>query len=118
LAERDVRARLARRAARRVPEAAPTVPASRTRLLALPGGLSEDGRACQSVAAGDPGGRPGEEPRRKPAGKPATPAPGPVPAEPAPEPARRPVPTPGEVFPRRRPTPPPANPEQQRLAAG
>ncbi|MFI5476319.1 hypothetical protein ACIA6D_39770 [Streptomyces cacaoi] len=118
LAERDVRARLARRAARRTPEAAPTVPASRTRLLALPGGLSGDSCARPSVAAGEPGGRPGEEPRRKPGGKPATPAPGPVPAEPAPEPARRPVPTPGEVFPRRRPTPPPANPEQQRLAAG
>ncbi|WP_406011370.1 hypothetical protein OG440_16055 [Streptomyces sp. NBC_00637] len=118
LAERDVRARLARRAARRDSEAAPTVPASRTRLLALPGGLCGDGRARSAVAADDPGARPGEEPRRKPAGKPATPAPGPVPVEPAPEPARRPVPTPGEVFPRRRPTPPPAHPERQRLAAG
>ncbi|MET7652241.1 MULTISPECIES: hypothetical protein [unclassified Streptomyces] len=119
LAERDVRARLARRTARRAPEAAPTVPASRTRLLALPGGLSAEGWARMPVAAGDQSGRPGEEPRQKPAGKPPAPAPGPVPVEPAaPEPARRPVPTPGEVFPRRKPTPPPADPEQRRLAAG
>ncbi|MDX3579247.1 MULTISPECIES: hypothetical protein [unclassified Streptomyces] len=122
LAEQDVRARLARRAARRAPAAAATVPASRTRLLALPGGLSEEApvRVTAGSAAGaDPGGRPQEEPRKKPAGKPTAPGPGPVPAEPAaPEPARRPVPTPGEVFPRRRPTPPPADPEQRRLAAG
>ncbi|MCX5267262.1 hypothetical protein [Streptomyces sp. NBC_00199] len=128
LAEQDVRARLAGRAARRAPAATATVPASRTRLLALPGGLSEEapvrvpaGSVCSAVAAAgpDPGGRPKEEPRKKPAGKPATPGPGPVPAEPAaPEPARRPVPTPGEVFPRRRPNPPPADPEQRRLAVG
>jgi len=120
LAEQDVRARLAGRAARRAPAATATVPASRTRLLALPGGLSEEAPfpvPAGSAAGADPGGRPKEEPRKKPAGKPATP--GPVPAEPAaPEPARRPVPTPGEVFPRRRPTPPPADPEQRRLAVG
>ncbi|MDQ0959984.1 putative RNase H-like HicB family nuclease [Streptomyces sp. B4I13] len=125
LAEQDVRARLARRTARRAPAATATVPASRTRLLALPGGLSEEAPVCVSAgsagsaAGADPGGRPQGEPRKKPAGKPATPGPGPVPAEPAsPEPARRPVPTPGEVFPRRRPTPPPADPDQRRLAAG
>ncbi|MDX3311958.1 hypothetical protein P1S61_23390 [Streptomyces sp. ME08-AFT2] len=132
LAEQDVRARLARRTARRAPSATATVPASRTRLLALPGGLSEETPACvpagSATSAGhaagaDPGGGPREEPRKKPAGKPAgkptAPGPGPVPAEPAaPEPARRPVPTPGEVFPRRRPTPPPADPEQRRLAVG
>lgn len=119
LAEQDVRARLARRTAHRAPAAVPTVPASRTRLLALPGGLSGESCARTAVAAGDPAGRPGEEPRKKPAGRPAAPAPGPVPVEPAaPDPARRPVPTPGEVFPRRKPTPPPAAPERQRLAAG
>lgn len=118
LAERDVRARLARRTAQRSPVATATVPASRTRLQALPGGLSGQGWARTPVAAGDQGGRPVEEPRKKPAGQPA-PAPGPVPVEPsAPEPARRPVPTPGEVFPRRKPAPPPADPEQRRLAAG
>ncbi|MDW4906981.1 hypothetical protein RB628_16910 [Streptomyces sp. ADMS] len=101
-AERDVRARLGARVAGRQP-VAPTVPASRTRLLALPGGLAT------------------EEPVRKPARKPAEkqpherPAPTPRPAPDAPRPAR-PIPTPGEVFPRRKPTPP-ANPPQQ-LAAG
>ncbi|MDX3799440.1 hypothetical protein [Streptomyces sp. AK04-3B] len=133
LAEQDVRARLAGRAARRAPAVTATVPASRRRLLALPGGLSEEppvrvpaGSAASAGSAGsaagaDPGGGPKEEPRKKPAGKPTTPGPGPgpVPAEPAaPEPARRPVPTPGEVFPRRRPTPPRADPEQRRLAVG
>ncbi|MFI7498878.1 hypothetical protein ACIBVL_10220 [Streptomyces sp. NPDC049687] len=114
LAEQDVRARLARRTARRATTATPVVPASRTRLLALPGGRSA--AACDALptlVAEDPR----EEPRKKPAEKPATPAPGPgpVPAKPsAPRPARRPVPTPGEVFPRRKPTPPPpADPEQE-----
>ncbi|MDX5570070.1 hypothetical protein PYK79_51685, partial [Streptomyces sp. ID05-04B] len=86
LAEEDVRARLARRTARRAPAATATVPASRTRLLALPGGLCEEVPVRVSVgsaAGADPGGRPQEEPRKKPAGKPATPGPGPVPAEPA-----------------------------------
>ncbi|SES18097.1 hypothetical protein SAMN04487983_103436 [Streptomyces sp. yr375] len=123
LAEHDVRARLARRTARRLSPVTPAVPASRTRLLALPGGLSGDGYARLSVVAEDASRRPGEEPGKKPAEKPAAPAPapgpGPAPARPAaPDPARRPVPTPGEVFPRRKPTPPPATPDQQRLAAG
>lgn len=96
LAEQDVRTRLAGCGT------TPTVPASRTRLTALPGGL-----AAISAA---------EEPAKKPAGSPA--------AEPRPQsPARsprpdRPIPTPGEVFPpKRKPAPPPANPPQQ-LAAG
>ncbi|MET7779313.1 MULTISPECIES: hypothetical protein [Streptomyces] len=95
-AEQDVRTRLVGRGT------TPTVPASRTRLTALPGGL-----AAISAA---------EEPEKKPAGSPA--------AEPRPQsPARsprpdRPIPTPGEVFPpKRKPAPPPANPPQQ-LAAG
>ncbi|MFD5819814.1 hypothetical protein [Streptomyces sp. NPDC127038] len=83
LAEQDVRARLAGRAVA-------SVPASRTRLLALPGG------------------RAAEEPDRRP-------APGEQPRPPRPD---RPVPTPGEVFPpRRKPGPPPADPPHQ-LAAG
>ena len=94
LAEQDVRARLARRTTARA--AAPTVPASRTRLLALPGGLSGEGA---------------KEPVRKPVERPA-----PTPAPEAPKPSR-PIPTPGEVFPRRKPAPPPANPSEQ-LAAG
>lgn len=123
LAEQDVRARLARRTARGAASPAPLVPASRTRLLALPGGRrGDDGDRVLATAAVDgPGGQggPGEEPRRKPAEKPAAPAPGPGPAEPAaPRPERRPVPTPGEVFPRRKPAPPPADPEQRRLVAG
>ncbi|GGR86597.1 hypothetical protein GCM10010269_27250 [Streptomyces humidus] len=136
LAEKDVRARLERRAARRVAVAAPVVPASRTRLQALPGGLSGAGRTALAVAvaaaeptpgeprAEEPEKKPGHAPRKEPAEKPAAPAPapapgpGPVPVKPAPEPSRRPVPTPGEVFPRRRPTPPSADPQQRRLAVG
>ncbi|MFD9331354.1 hypothetical protein [Streptomyces sp. NPDC060065] len=88
LAEQDVRARLSVRA----------VPSSRTRLLALPGGLAS------------------EEGGKKPADKPAAqPQPRPPAKTPHPE---RPIPTPGEVFPpKRKPAPPPANPPQQ-LAAG
>ncbi|MFF0203101.1 hypothetical protein [Streptomyces sp. NPDC005017] len=102
LAEQDVRARLARRtAARTVASPVPAVPASRTRLLALPGGL-----AGPFDAEEEPEGRPGEQPG------------GPRPEKPAaPEPARRPIPTPGEVFPRRRPPQPPADPPRH-LAAG
>ncbi|MEU1182260.1 hypothetical protein ABZ464_32405 [Streptomyces sp. NPDC005820] len=131
LAEQDVRARLARRTPRQASPAVPTVPASRTRLLALPGGRSAEADGVRVAAADDdPRDDPREEPRKKPAErpagepaeKPAAPAPGPV-KRPASEPARRPVPTPGEVFPRRRPTPPPppAEPEQEqrrRLAVG
>ncbi|MFE0731394.1 hypothetical protein ACFW2X_24735 [Streptomyces antibioticus] len=127
LAEHDVRARLARRTPRPATSAAPLVPASRTRLLALPGGRSggHDDRALGPVGAqGERGGQsePGErggQPRGKPGERPAAPAPGPAPAKPDPSrPARRPVPTPGEVFPRRKPATPPADPEQRRLVAG
>lgn len=87
LAEQDVRARLAGRAVA-------SVPASRARLLALPGG------------------RAAEEPDRRP-----EPRPQPQPPVRSPRPDR-PIPTPGEVFPpRRKPGPPPAEPPQQ-LAAG
>ncbi|WP_328670683.1 hypothetical protein [Streptomyces sp. NBC_00328] len=87
LAEQDVRTRLSGRALA-------TVPPSRTRLLALPGG------------------RAAEEPDRRP-----EPEPGPRPPAGSPRPDR-PIPTPGEVFPpRRKPGPPPADPPQQ-LAAG
>ncbi|WP_406177907.1 hypothetical protein [Streptomyces sp. NBC_00996] len=91
LAERDVRARLAGRTTQMVPP-------SRTRLLALPGGLAS------------------EEPAKKPAEKPAAePRPHPPVKTPRPD---RPIPTPGEVFPPKRKTaPPPADPPQQ-LAAG
>ncbi|WP_405849486.1 hypothetical protein [Streptomyces sp. NBC_01518] len=109
LAEQDVRARLARRTTART--AAPTVPASRTRLLALPGGLSGGFRA----ADGEPVGEDAKEPVRKPVERPGE-RPAPTPAPSAPKPSR-PIPTPGEVFPRRKPAPPPANPSQQ-LAAG
>ncbi|MCI3279047.1 hypothetical protein [Streptomyces cylindrosporus] len=103
LAEQDVRARLARGTAR---HASPVVPASRTRLTALPGGLS-------GPVAGDADQDPAKKPERKPADKPA--APKPAPATPKPT---RPIPTPGEVFPRRKPTPPPAPNPPQELAAG
>ncbi|MGW2826816.1 hypothetical protein ACWC24_38455 [Streptomyces sp. NPDC001443] len=128
LAEQDVRARLARSVSRRTAvgaqapaagpaatSSAPTVPASRTRLLALPGGLS----------GGSPGGlgadvravaeEPTEKPQKEPAVKPAPTRPGPAPRGPAP--ARRPVPTPGEVFPRRKPAAPSGSPSE-RLAVG
>ncbi|WP_405996414.1 hypothetical protein [Streptomyces sp. NBC_00986] len=109
LAEQDVRARLARRTTAARP--APTVPASRTRLLALPGGLSG---GCRT-ADGEPVGEDAREPVRKPVERPGErPAPTPSPAPPKPS---RPIPTPGEVFPRRKPAPPPASPPQQ-LAAG
>jgi hypothetical protein len=88
-------------------QATPTIPASRTPLVALPGGRT-------AVAGEDPA----RQPERKPAEKPAAPkpAPRPVPTPDAPKPSR-PIPTPGEVFPRRKPTPPQTNPPQQ-LAAG
>lgn len=106
LAERDVRARFAGARAAGRAALAPTVPASRTRLLALPGGLSG--------ATQDPARQDAKDPA-KPAGKPAErPASKPAPAAPKPP---RPIPTPGEVFPRRKPTPPPASPPQH-LAAG
>ncbi|WP_151477807.1 hypothetical protein [Streptomyces albicerus] len=92
LAEEDVRSRLVLR----------TVPASRnrtrTRLMALPGGLA---------AREEPGKKPAEKPAEKP-------APQPRPQSPRRD---RPIPTPGEVFPpKRKPAAPPSNPPQQ-LAA-
>ncbi|MFD7404285.1 hypothetical protein ACFV7R_16755 [Streptomyces sp. NPDC059866] len=112
LAEQDVCARLAHSTpATAEPAAAraPMAPTSRTRLLALPGGLSDG----LSGADEDPAAKPGEKPGKNPAEKPAQPTPRPA----TPQPSRRPVPTPGEVFPRRKPPQPPANPPQQ-LAAG
>ncbi|CAL9464549.1 hypothetical protein [Streptomyces sp. enrichment culture] len=100
LAEQDVRARLAGRSAHPGAGRLPTVPASRTRLHALPGGQ----------AAGEQPGK-GRTPGQPPAPRPK-PAPAPGPAAPKPS---RPIPTPGEVFPRRKPVPPPAG---RRLAAG
>ncbi|MEU1554494.1 hypothetical protein ABZ517_17465 [Streptomyces scabiei] len=118
LAEQDVRARFAGRAA----PSAVVVPASRSgsgrsrlRLTALPGGLLDaPAPALAQDAAGDP-----TAPKPARPSRPAQPAekPGPVPRPDAPSPARRPVPTPGEVFPpKRKPAAPPANPPQQ-LAA-
>ncbi|MER6161984.1 hypothetical protein ABT147_41920 [Streptomyces sp. NPDC001868] len=119
LADQDVRARFAGRAA----TSAVVVPASRSgsgsgarsrlRLTALPGGLSDQGTHARA-AAGEPA-----EPKPARPSRPARPAekPGPVPRPDAPSPARRPIPTPGEVFPpKRKPAAPPANPPQQ-LAA-
>ncbi|MBC2903922.1 hypothetical protein [Streptomyces cupreus] len=108
VAEQDVRARLARGTGRQAITADPSVPASRTRLLALPGGLAA---APVADAEQDPAQKPAKKPSTRPAEKPDTPEPT------APQPPRRPVPTPGEVFPRRKPTPPPTHPPQQ-LAAG
>ncbi|MZF91012.1 hypothetical protein GTY56_39550 [Streptomyces sp. SID5643] len=89
------------------PLPAVTVPGSRTRLLALPGGR----RASAGDSAGD---GPEKQPEKKPVRKPPAPKPAPAPGTPKPS---RPIPTPGEVFPRRKPAPPPpANPQQ--LAAG
>lgn len=102
LAEQDVRARLARGTARWT---TPAVPASRTRLLALPGGLSDRSPGADEDLAVESAEKP-EQPEKKPMEKPA------APKQPA-----RPIPTPGEVFPRRKPAPPPPNPPQQ-LAAG
>ncbi|GAA4561770.1 hypothetical protein ACFYN9_37605 [Streptomyces collinus] len=91
------------------PLPAATVPGSRTRLLALPGGRCASG----GDSAGD---GPEKQPEKKPVRKPPAPKPAPAPAPGTPKPSR-PIPTPGEVFPRRKPAPPPpANPQQ--LAAG
>ncbi|MFD5405671.1 hypothetical protein [Streptomyces griseorubiginosus] len=126
LAERDVRARLAGATAARRAAAAdvdPVVPASRTRLLALPGGLSGGGSgglpgAPAGVVRAGLAEQDAKEPRREPGKDPAKPPvePAEKPAPAAPKPSR-PIPTPGEVFPRRKPTPPSVNPPQQ-LAAG
>lgn len=92
VAEQAVRARLSGRSHTALPAPRPLVPASRTRLLALPGGRSEaDDRAA-----------PKPKTPNSPPGKPAVPE------------SPRPVPTPAEVFPpKRRPTDPP-----HQLAAG
>ncbi|WP_405877424.1 hypothetical protein [Streptomyces sp. NBC_00005] len=108
LAEQDVRARLARGTSR---PATPTVPAARTRLTALPGGLVGTG----ADPAEDVDRDPARKPEKKPAQKPATPKPAPAPATPKPS---RPIPTPGEVFPRRKPTPPSGSNPPRHLAAG
>jgi hypothetical protein len=107
LAEQDVRDRLAPGVARR---ATPTVPAARSRLKALPGGLRGTG-AQPAATERDPARRPD----KKPAQKPAAPKPAPTPAEPKPA---RPIPTPGEVFPRRKPASPPSSGQPRHLAAG
>jgi len=95
VAEQAVRARLSGRShtsAASAPAPRPLVPASRTRLLALPGGRSE-----------------GDERTAPKPGKPSAP-----PVKPAAPDSPRPVPTPAEVFPpKRRPTDPP-----HQLAAG
>lgn len=140
LAEQDVRARLAGRA---VPAADPLpgAPASRVRLLALPGGQARGAGDAERVegieraegiegveeAEGAEGSQQSErpersegtgKPERKPEHEPSVPRPEPVP-HPAPAPGApkpgRPFPTPGEVFPRRKPAPPPSG---RRLAAG
>ncbi|MFE0406334.1 hypothetical protein [Streptomyces nigra] len=94
-----------------VAESRPFVPASRTRLQALPGGLRAAPVTLPAQAAGD---EPAKPARKPPAEKPAAPSPEREPDAPKPG---RPIPTPGEVFPRRKPAPPPASPPQQ-LAAG
>lgn len=95
LAERSVRARLARVAQAQARTPLVPAPAPRVRLLALPGGRA---------AADDEG----QGPRPPAPAKPA--APGPK----APAPGGRPAPKPSEVFPPRRPVPPP--PPEERAA--
>ncbi|WP_055491978.1 hypothetical protein [Streptomyces sp. TP-A0356] len=95
LAERDARAC---RTPRRV-----SIPVSRARLTALPGG-----RAAADEQAEKPSRKPD-----KPAERPEKPAPRPEPGTPRPS---RPIPTPGEVFPpKRKPGPPHAH---RQLAVG
>ncbi|WSQ15628.1 hypothetical protein OG604_26155 [Streptomyces sp. NBC_01231] len=139
LAEQDAGAPSAPGAARPAAADTPTVPASRTRLLALPGGRSAvtghpagrgvaegaenhpkaSSRVLSAGAADDAAKGPARDPDRKPPQKPAErperPA-TPRPASPAAPKPSRPIPTPGEVFPRRKPTSPPADPPQQRAA--
>ena len=145
LADQDVRARPTRGPARHFVPATPTVPPSRTRFLALPGGRSaatehpagrhgveERANRHAKASAGvlssdaakepakepakDPDRGPGRKPPQKPTERPERPA-TPRPASPAAPTPSRPIPTPGEVFPRRKPTtPPPAGPPQQRAA--
>ncbi|MEV7438243.1 hypothetical protein [Streptomyces griseoviridis] len=144
-AEHDVRTRLARATARQVTA---HVPASRTRLTALPGGLgagrgasglpgergqhSDRGQHLDRGQYGERGqlsergqfserAEPDGSPAGKPGEKPAQRPPAPAPApSPAPAPAKpgRPIPTPGEVFPRRKPSPPQTAAPARELAAG
>ncbi|MFI1682049.1 hypothetical protein [Streptomyces sp. NPDC020607] len=104
IAERAVRARLAGRAVPAAPNATPLpiplpIPASRTRLLALPGGLDTGGAASTggTGSTGSTGQVVCAAPNpRQPSERPATTPP-------------RPVPTPAEVFPpKRRPETPAA----------
>ncbi|MEU7054919.1 hypothetical protein [Streptomyces sp. NPDC046197] len=97
-------ARQARAAAVPASGSTPTVPASRSPLQALPGGLP----GARAGQAGATGGEPARKPAPKPAERPAPAGPTPEP----PKPARRPIPTPGEVFPRRKPAPPSDKPQQ------
>ncbi|MEU4272407.1 hypothetical protein [Streptomyces sp. NPDC026092] len=102
LAERSVRARLARLA-----QAAPgsVLPGPALPASALPAQALSAHPAPRARLLALPGGRAADEPKR-----PATPKP---PAAPAP--AKRPAPKPSEVFPpRRRPVPPP--PPEERAA--
>jgi hypothetical protein len=108
LTEQGVRDRLAPGTARR---ATVTVPAARSRLKALPGGLRGTGAHPAAATERDPA----RKPEKKPARKPVAPKPAPAPAEPKPA---RPIPTPGEVFPRRKPAPPPGSGQPRHLAAG
>ncbi|GAA3832360.1 hypothetical protein [Streptomyces chiangmaiensis] len=80
------------------------IPASRTRLTALPGGRA---------GGEDSAEKPARKPTDKPAERPEKPVPRPEPQTPRPS---RPIPTPGEVFPpKRKPGPPHA---EQQLAVG
>jgi hypothetical protein len=74
------------------------VPAARTRLLALPGGLS----------AGGEGGNDEDGPDERPS---PSPGPSPDPQRPGQPAPGRPIPTPGEVFPRRKPSSPQSAPQ-------
>ncbi|MHB9859971.1 hypothetical protein [Streptomyces sp. YIM S03343] len=124
LAEQDVRARLVR-GRRRPADAADavtvTVPASRTRLLAIPGGreplaASEPGTAegaeksPRKAPGGQPAQSPGQPPSRSPEHKPGEkPAPKPAP-KPAEKPADKPADKPAERPSRPAPAPQPSRP--------
>ncbi|MFD5698740.1 hypothetical protein [Streptomyces lasiicapitis] len=100
----------------------PAVPPSRTRLLALPGGLATAeeraemaeyaANAANAANADSSADADSAEKDRKPAPRPTPPAEPPA----APQERPRPVPTPAEVFPPKRPAPPAA--PAQELAAG
>ncbi|MEU5775351.1 hypothetical protein [Streptomyces venezuelae] len=113
IAERAVRARLAGRAVPAAPASPLSIPASRTHLLALPGGRDGTGVTEVTEVTGAMGVTGAAPSPRQPAERPAA----------APPP--RPVPTPAEVFPpKRRPETPgtpgapaaPADPPHQLVA--